>query len=97
MTITVKTRVEIGGFTEGNPPRLTYHKIATRPDGKRKLIVQSAQVTEPELLARLRREACNGVLVEIVVEQHLSPEGISNVLMDFALIESGLPAVATAS
>src|SRR5262249_23684119 len=97
MTITLTTKVEIGGLAEGNPPRLTYHKIATRPDGKRKLIVQSAQVTDSELLARLRREACNGVLAEVVVEQHLSPDGISNVLRDFTLVETSPAAVAAAS
>jgi hypothetical protein len=90
MIITVKTQVEIGGIAEGNPPMLTYHKIATRPDGKRKLIVQSAQVTELDLLVRLRREACNGMMAEVTVEQHLSPDGVSNILLDFALTEASL-------
>ena len=58
------------------------------------LIVQSVQATDPELLARLRREACNGVLAEVTVEQRLSPDGISNVLCDFAFVEASPATVA---
>ena len=92
----VKTRVQISGIVEGDPPVLSYYKIAARPDGKRKLFGQSAKVMDDVLLARLRQEAQSGMEAEVVVEQSVTPVGISNVLQDFTLTDS-LPQPSTLS
>ena len=89
-TIRVHTSVTIGGIQEGDPPRLCYHKIATRPDGKRRLFAQSVQVTDTNLLDRLRREVHNGDQVEIWIEQSLGV-GVSSTLTDFAPVAKTVP------
>jgi hypothetical protein len=42
-----------------------------------------ARVTDNELLARLRREARPGDEAEFIIEQRLSPDGMSIVLKDY--------------
>ena len=88
MNTTVRIKVCIGGIQEGSPPRLLFHKIITRPDGKRRPFSMSAAITEPELLALVRREAANGAEAEVVVEQQFSGSGIFALLKEFVLLHS---------
>lgn len=86
---TVKMRVKINGLTQDEPPMLAYSKIATRPDGKRKLFSQMAQVTDAELLQRLCRDARNGEEAEVVIEQRLG-DGMAIILLDFIPISADM-------
>ena len=92
---TVKMRVRVGGLTGEEPPMLLYSRIVARPDGKRKLFSQMVQVTNPDLLVKVRREARNGEEADVVVEQCLGG-GVSSVLLDFNLVSSELYVEATA-
>lgn len=93
---TVKMRVKINGLTQDEPPMLAYSKIVTRPDGKRKLFSQMAQVTDAELLQRLCRDARNGEEADIVIEQRLG-NGIAIVLLEFTPISANNPVEVVAS
>ena len=94
ITRTITARVRIGGIVEGNPPMLAFSEMVARPDGKRKLFSQMAQVTDADLLARLRQAALNGEEADVVLETRLSTEDLSTVLKDFSVIH--VAAVATA-
>jgi len=83
-TIRVRTKVQIAGVTASDPVKLTFYKIATRPDGHRRLFSQSVQVTDAALVERLRQEAREGEEAEIEIEQYVGG-GKPSILLDFAL------------
>lgn len=89
-TSTIKIRGRIGGITNETPPRLTYSKIVTRPDGKRKLFSQAVQVADETLLARLKQELREGDEADMVIEQTLGG-GVFSVLRDFSGVEAAAP------
>ena len=93
---TIKMRVKINGLTQDEPPMLSYSKIVTRPDGKRKLFSQMAQVTDAELLQRVCRDARNGGEAEVIIEQRLG-NGMAIVLLDFIPVSADVLLEAVAS
>ena len=93
ITSAIKIRGRIGAITEGEPSRLIYSKIVTRPDGKRKLFSQSVEITNAALLARLKCELREGDEAELVIEQTLGG-GVSNVLRDFSVVAAAAPIAA---
>jgi hypothetical protein len=89
----VRLQVRMNGLTKDDPPLLAYSKMLTRPDGKRKLCSQMAQVTDAGLLARLRKVEI-GDEIEVEVAQRI---GEGNVLLDFSAIGARLPVQAQTS
>ena len=92
ITRTITAHVRIGGIVEGNPPMLAFSEMATRTDGKRKLISQMAQVTDADLLARLRESAANGEEADVILETRLSTEELSTTLKDFSVVRATVAA-----
>jgi hypothetical protein len=79
-------RVRIGGIVEGNPPMLAFSKLLTRPDGKQKLHSQMVQVTDSDLLARLRHEVQNGMEADIEIETDWTHPDIPTVLKNYSVV-----------
>ena len=86
-TIRVRTKVQIGGLSEGEPALFSYYKIATHPDGHRRLFSQSVQVTDAGLVEQLKREAHEGEEAEIEIEQYIGG-GKPSVLLSFCPIQA---------
>ncbi len=61
----------------------SYYKIAARPDGHRRLFSQSVQVTDADLISRLKKEAYEGEEAEVEIEQYIGG-GKPSVLLDFS-------------
>jgi hypothetical protein len=82
----VKLRVRVGGIVDSNPPLLAFSKSLTQQEGQRKLHTQRVQVTDPDILARLRSEVDTGDELDIVLETDWSQAEIPTVLKDFSLV-----------
>ena len=78
--------VIVTGLVEGSPARFGFYSTLLLRNGTKKRCPMVVQVTDEELLQRLRQEVKPGDEIQVCVETDWATEGIPKFLKDFTVI-----------